>query len=76
MLLDEPTEGIQPNIVEQIEHAIVRLNVEHGITMILVSRNHFAPVPRNVSVMMEKVRSQPKERSTNYDQLVHRHMAV
>lgn len=39
MLLDEPTEGIQPNIVEQIEEVIVRLNRKRGITIVLVEQN-------------------------------------
>ncbi len=39
LLLDEPTEGIQPNLVEQIEQAIVRLNQEFGLTIILVEQN-------------------------------------
>ena len=32
ILLDEPTEGIQPNIVEQIEEVVTSLNRERGIT--------------------------------------------
>ena len=32
LLLDEPTEGIQPNIVEEIEEIILRLNREQGLT--------------------------------------------
>lgn len=39
LLMDEPTEGIQPNIVEQIEHTIMRLNSEFGLTIILVEQN-------------------------------------
>ncbi len=39
LLMDEPTEGIQPNIVEQIEDTIIRLNSEFGITIILVEQN-------------------------------------
>ncbi|MAX52705.1 MAG: urea ABC transporter ATP-binding subunit UrtE [Methylophaga sp.] len=39
LLLDEPTEGIQPNIVEQIEDCILRLNKELDLTIILVEQN-------------------------------------
>lgn len=39
LLLDEPTEGIQPNIVQQLETAIRRLNREMGITIVLVEQN-------------------------------------
>lgn len=39
MLLDEPNEGIQPSVVEEIESAITRLNQEFGMTMVLVEQN-------------------------------------
>lgn len=39
LLLDEPTEGIQPNIVELIEQNLVRLNQEFGLTIVLVEQN-------------------------------------
>jgi len=39
LLLDEPTEGIQPNIVAELEATIVRLNEELGITILLVEQN-------------------------------------
>lgn len=39
LLLDEPTEGIQPNIVTQIESVLGTLNKELGITMILTEQH-------------------------------------
>ncbi len=39
MLLDEPTEGIQPNIVEKIEEVLIDLNSNHGMTLVLVEQN-------------------------------------
>jgi urea transport system ATP-binding protein len=39
LILDEPTEGIQPNIVRQIEDAIISLNKDRGISVILVEQN-------------------------------------
>jgi urea transport system ATP-binding protein len=39
LLLDEPTEGIQPNIVELIEDAIRKLNRALGLTILLVEQN-------------------------------------
>lgn len=39
LLLDEPTEGIQPNIVEQIEDVLVDLNRKRGLTIVLVEQN-------------------------------------
>ncbi|MBZ0330071.1 urea ABC transporter ATP-binding subunit UrtE [Halomonas sp. ANAO-440] len=47
LLLDEPTEGIQPNIVREIEDVLVKLNREMGITIILVDQN--IPFARRVS---------------------------
>lgn len=38
LLLDEPTEGIQPNIVQEIQRTILRLNVELGLTVVLVEQ--------------------------------------
>ena len=39
LLLDEPTEGIQPNIVEQIEAVLMDINRKQGLTVILVEQN-------------------------------------
>ena len=39
LLLDEPTEGIQPNIVEQIEDVLINLNRKQGLTVVLVEQN-------------------------------------
>ena len=38
MLLDEPTEGIQPSIVQEIEDTLRRINREKGITVIVVEQ--------------------------------------
>ena len=38
MLLDEPTEGIQPSIVQEIEDTLKRINREKGITVIVVEQ--------------------------------------
>ena len=47
LILDEPTEGIQPNIVKQIEDATIRLNKERGLGIILVEQN--VPFARRAS---------------------------
>ena len=39
ILLDEPSEGIQPSIVQQIAENIKRLNAEIGITVLFVEQN-------------------------------------
>ncbi len=38
LILDEPTEGIQPNIVREIGDVIRRLNEEQGLTVLLVEQ--------------------------------------
>lgn len=38
LLLDEPTEGIQPNVVQQIEAALRRIRTELGMTILIVEQ--------------------------------------
>ena len=78
ILLDEPTEGIQPNIVEQIEEAIIKLNKAHGITIILVEQDiEFARRASDSFVIMEKGRVVAEGPVKNLtDNLMHKHMAV
>jgi urea transport system ATP-binding protein len=55
LLLDEPTEGIQPNIVEQIKETIQLLNKKLSLTIVLVEQNiEFARSAGHAFVMMEK----------------------
>jgi branched-chain amino acid transport system ATP-binding protein len=39
ILLDEPTEGIQPSIIDEIIETLLRLRDNSGLTMILVEQN-------------------------------------
>jgi urea ABC transporter ATP-binding protein UrtE len=39
LLLDEPSEGVQPSIVDEIGAIVRRLNEERGITVVLVEQN-------------------------------------
>lgn len=39
LLLDEPSEGIQPNIIQQIGQVLVRVNQETGLTIFIVEQN-------------------------------------
>ena len=39
VLLDEPTEGIQPSIIDEIVETLQRLRGNSGLTMILVEQN-------------------------------------
>ena len=42
LLLDEPTEGIQPSIIQDIENAVQRIIKESGISVLLVEQHlHF-----------------------------------
>jgi len=47
LILDEPTEGIQPNVILEICDIIRRLNTEHGMTVILVEQK--LPIARRVA---------------------------
>ncbi|MET1074796.1 MAG: urea ABC transporter ATP-binding subunit UrtE, partial [Umezawaea sp.] len=38
LLLDEPTEGIQPSVIDEIENAVERLHGEAGLTVLLVEQ--------------------------------------
>jgi urea transport system ATP-binding protein len=78
LLLDEPTEGIQPNVVEEIENIILRLNSEAGLTVVLVEQNvAFARRAAHRFAMMEKGRIVASGSATELsDELIHRHLAV
>jgi urea transport system ATP-binding protein len=78
ILLDEPNEGIQPSIVEEIEAVIIRLNREVGLTVVLVEQNVlFARQASHCFAMMEKGRIVAAGAITELsDDMVHRHMAV
>lgn len=39
LILDEPSDGIQPNIVEQIGELCLRLNRDQGLTILLIEQN-------------------------------------
>ena len=47
LILDEPTEGIQPNIVHEIGDVILKLNREAGLTILLVEQK--LPFARRVA---------------------------
>lgn len=55
LILDEPTEGIQPNIVHEIGDIILRLNREEKLTVLLVEQKlPFARRLANSFAIMEK----------------------
>ncbi len=78
LLLDEPTEGIQPNIVEQIEQTIQRLNREVGLTIVLIEQNvKFARTASNHFIILEKGAISARGAIDELtDEIVRKHMSV
>lgn len=78
ILLDEPTEGIQPNIVEQIEQVLIDLNRRHGKTVVLVEQNvPFARRASNRFVIVDRgsIAAQGTIDALT-DNLIHQHLAL
>ena len=78
LLLDEPTEGIQPNLVEEIEEVIIRLNRSKHLTIILVEQNlSFARRAADRFAILEKgriVAAGPTAKLS--EEVVHCHLAI
>jgi urea transport system ATP-binding protein len=78
LILDEPTEGIQPNIVAQIEKLIQHLNKELKMTVMLIEQHvQFAKTVANSFVIMDRgaiVHKGPIEELT--DDLIERYMTI
>lgn len=78
LILDEPTEGIQPNIVHEIGDIIARLNREEGLTVLLVEQK--LPFARRVGqrfCLMEKGRNVAEGDIDHLDDaLIRKHLAV
>ena len=54
LLLDEPSEGIAPIIVEQLARTIIRLK-EQGLTVLLSEQNlHFARLVADRALIIER----------------------
>jgi urea transport system ATP-binding protein len=78
LVLDEPTEGIQPNIVHEIGDVLLKLNEEAKLTILIVEQK--LPFARRVAksfVMMDRGRTVASgEMAALSDELVHRHLVV
>jgi urea transport system ATP-binding protein len=78
LILDEPTEGIQPNIVQQIGDIILKLNEEENLTVLLVEQK--LPFARRVGkqfVIMDRGRTVANGAMSALDeQLVQRYLSV
>ncbi|MGB1090804.1 MAG: urea ABC transporter ATP-binding subunit UrtE [Oceanobacter sp.] len=78
LILDEPNEGIQPNIVKQIGDVILKLNEEEGLTVILVEQKlGFARRVGKEFRLMEKGRVVASDKMSNLsDDLIRQYLAV
>ena len=78
LILDEPTEGIQPNVVHDIGDVIMRLNQEAGIAVLLVEQK--LPFARRVSrnfCIMDRGRTVAAGAMADLsDDLVRQHLTV
>jgi urea transport system ATP-binding protein len=78
LILDEPTEGIQPNIVHEIGDIVLKLNKEQGLTVLLVEQK--LPFARRVASQFcildngRRVAAGPIAELT--DQFVRAHLSV
>jgi len=78
LILDEPTEGIQPNIVQEIGDIIKRLNTERGVTVLLVEQKLlFARKVAGAFHLMDKGRLVASGAMAELgDELIDRHLTV
>lgn len=78
LILDEPNEGIQPNIVQLIRDVLLKLNKEMGMTIILVEQKlPFArAVGENFHLMEKGQVIASGEMSELTDELVGKYLAV
>jgi len=78
LILDEPTEGIQPNVVHDIGDVILRLNQDAGIAVLLVEQK--LPFARRVSrnfCIMDRGRTVASGAMADLsDDLVRQHLTV
>ena len=78
LILDEPNEGIQPNIVQQIGDVITRLNKEDGLTVVLVEQKlGFARKVGQTFHLMEKGRVVASDNMEGLsEELINKHLSV
>ena len=78
LILDEPTEGIQPNIVHEIGDIIIRLNREKGMTILLVEQK--LPFARRVAqkfCILDKGRNVATDDMENLgEEIINRYLTV
>jgi urea transport system ATP-binding protein len=78
LILDEPTEGIQPNIVHEIGDIVLRLNKDEGLAVLLVEQK--LPFARRVGSEFCILTNGRRVVSGTIDELtdkvVHAHLSV
>jgi urea transport system ATP-binding protein len=78
LILDEPTEGIQPNIVHEIGDVILKLNREEGLAVLLVEQK--LPFARRVAskfcILSNGRQVAAGEIAELTDQIAHAHLSV
>ena len=78
LILDEPTEGIQPNIVREIGDVITELNQAHNITVLLVEQK--LPFARRVGkqfIVMDRGRCAVKGNMGELsEEIIHKYLTV
>ena len=78
LILDEPTEGIQPNIVHEIGDIIIRLNKERSMTILLVEQK--LPFARRVAqqfYILDKGRNVAQGKMKNLsDEIIDQYLKV
>ena len=78
LILDEPTEGIQPNIVHEIGDIIIKLNREQSLTVLLVEQK--LPFARRVATAFDLMERGRVVASGNIaelsEDLIQQHLAV
>lgn len=78
LILDEPTEGIQPNVVREIGEVILRLNKERNLTVLFVEQKlTFARRVGQKFFILDRGRNVAQGEMTELnDQLVSRYLVV
>lgn len=78
LILDEPTEGIQPNIIQQIGEIITHLNKERQLTVVLVEQKlKFARKVAETFCIMDKGRLVARGKMDDLDDnLINKHLTV
>jgi urea transport system ATP-binding protein len=78
LLLDEPTEGIQPNIIQQIGHVLRQIVADRGITVVLVEQyvDFVREFGHNFYVMDRGQVVAEGSTSELSSDIVHRHLSV